>query len=697
MRVCVRTRTIRLSHFVVWFQWACVLAVSSGCLSALLQAAEIESKDMSVGDVQLVAAAATAVPAPYFPVEPAPFQFAAGSSGIANSQAQGFRLLPPPVPPKVNQPGNNSHDALLPEKVAQLPLEPLPTEIEAAVPEEPIRQDQPLLLGEQNDMYMSDTATSPLASPTQSPNDLRWWKDTVSSTLRPSATTRVITVESLLTAALFHSAQIRVLSDSPLIKETAITEAMAEFDWTAFMQTNWNDISEPVGSTLTTGGPPRFSNEQWDYDLGVRRTTRSGGQFQMSQKEGWEKSNSVFFIPNKQGTTRLTLSYTQPILRGAGKAYNSSLIVLAELDSGIAHDDFATELQGHLQEVVKAYWSLYLERAALLQRHRLYRNGLAILDEIRHRQQIDVVQNQVIRAEAAIAARKANLYRAATAVKNAEARIRALVNAPDLGRLDECELATADSPFLQPIQLCLPDTVETAMRHRPEVAAGLKQIQASSVRRDMTQRELLPALDLVMETYVAGLRGNSDIAGSFTDQFQDGAPSYTTGIKLEAPIFNRAAKARHQRRQLEVRQFQSQLQAILAALQLEVEIGVREVETSYRELEAKLESVRASGAELEYITQRWRLLPSDDRTASMILEDLLAAQERLTSEESGLLRAEVNYNLAIMDLKRITGTLLELEAVSVQRTEDGGVPLQSLSKPPLEWGPPETNSAPSQM
>lgn len=493
----------------------------------------------------------------------------------------------------------------------------------------------------------------------------------------------MITVESLLTAALYHSAQVRVLSDTPLIRETAITEADAEFDWTAFMESNWNDISEPVGSTLTTGGPPRFSNERWDYDLGARRTTRSGGKFQISQQEGKERSNSVFFIPNNQGTSRLTLSYTHPLLRGSGRAYNTSMVILAQLDAGVAQDDLAAELQDHLQEVVKGYWALYLERASLLQRHRLYREGEVILQEMRHREELDVVRNQIVRAQAAIASRKANLYRGATAVKNAEARIRALVNAPDLGTMDECELATMDTPQVELIPLQMAETIETAFRHRPEVAAGLKQIQAASIRRSMTKKELLPALDVVLETYVAGLRGNSDIAGSFTDQFQRGAPSYTTGLRMEAPISNRAARSRHVRREIETRQFENQLKTILAALQLEVEIAVREVETSHKEFLAKRESVVAATSELGYITERWKLLPSDERSASLVLEDVLAAQERLTAEEFGMLRSEVNYNLAVMELKRVTGTLLEMEGVAVSRSDACGIPSQELHKPLL--------------
>ena len=208
------------------------------------------------------------------------------------------------------------------------------------------------------------------------PDPLLWWNPQVTQPLRETADPRPVTVRSLLAAALQYSNRVRVLSDAPLIREAAIYEADAEFNWTAFLESNWNDIDEPVGSTLTTGGPSRFSNEVFDYQTGLRKCNQAGGQFQIDQSYGTEKSNSVFFVPNPQGTSRLTLSYSHPLLRGGGPIYNTSLVVLAQIESRIAKDDFAAELQNHLTEIVRGYWALYLERGALLQRQRLYDRGV---------------------------------------------------------------------------------------------------------------------------------------------------------------------------------------------------------------------------------------------------------------------------------------------------------------------------------
>ena len=114
-----------------------------------------------------------------------------------------------------------------------------------------------------------------------------------------------------------------------------------------------------------------------------------GGQFEASQRFGFEDNNSIYYkIPTylcPKGPPGSALSYTQPLLNGAGRAYNESVIVLAAIDAGVAADQFAAELQNHLLEVNKAYWTLYLERVTLLEKRHLLHEAEEILSELEAR------------------------------------------------------------------------------------------------------------------------------------------------------------------------------------------------------------------------------------------------------------------------------------------------------------------------
>ena len=153
-----------------------------------------------------------------------------------------------------------------------------------------------------------------------------------------------------------------------MIRQTSIVEAQAAFDPAAFLDSRWDDQNDPVGNTLTTGGAPRYLNNQYSGAAGMRQQTQTGGKVEVAERVGFQNTNSTFFVPNPQGTSKLVLNYTQPLMRGRGREYNQSLTVLASIDKYVAEEEFSRQLQSHLLEVSRSYWGLYLERALLAQK-----------------------------------------------------------------------------------------------------------------------------------------------------------------------------------------------------------------------------------------------------------------------------------------------------------------------------------------
>ncbi len=511
-----------------------------------------------------------------------------------------------------------------------------------------------------------------------------WWQDVLTAPMRPDSNTAAVGVETLLVRTLNHSAQVKVFSDLPLIRQTAITEACAAFDWNAFMNTRWDDTSDPVGNVLTTGGADRYQNNQWTGTAGLGRRNYYGGRVEIAQDLGHQNTNSTFFQPNNQGTSRLRLSYVQPLMQGRGRVYNQSLIVLAKIDTSIAKDEFSRQLQSHLLEVTRAYWAFYLERAALVQKRRLLERAESIQTSLQARSGVDIVGSQLTRVNAAVTNRRADLVRAEMAVRNAQDRIQALVNDPEFGMTYNLEMVPTDLPIRYSTNMEVGDVLSTAMQKRPEVEQAIKQIKAACVRLGMSKNELLPQFDFIAETYVAGLRGRSDIGRAWTDQFETGEPSYAVGFAYQMPIGNRIAKARLQRRQLEVRQLQNQFNATVETLLMETKVAIREVRTSEQEFQANYIAMQAAEARLDNIEQRWNHLPGQDGSIGLYLEDLLDAQSQLTAAEFEFTRALTTYNLSLMNLKRASGTLLEAEQVSEGCADICGLPTKILDKPVLD-------------
>ncbi len=511
-----------------------------------------------------------------------------------------------------------------------------------------------------------------------------WWDADVHESMQSQATSLSLTLEQTIWYALNNSAQIQVFSDLPLIREQAITEADAYFDWTEFFDTRWDSLNNPVGSTLTVGGgKTRYLNNQFSFSAGLRRKNEIGGKFEIAQQFGTQNTNSTFFVPKNQGTARLALSYTQPLLRGRGQEYNRSLFVLANIDAQAAQQEFYRELQGHLVEVTRGFWSVYLERATLIQKYRLYEASTKVLKELEARADIDANQGQILRTRAAVAGRKAELVRSRTAVKNAESRLRGLVNAVDLGDGQTTELIPSDIPLRQVVAVDVSTNMANALQVRPEINQAMKEMQAACVRLNMSKHEMLPTLNLIAETYVAGLRGNYNVPQAYGNQFSVGAPSYSLGLQYEVPIGRRLSQARLTRREIELRQVRNQFRSVTETIKVEVEVSTREVETAFKEMLAKQQQIAAATSDATSIANRWEMLPGADGSAAVVLDQLLRAQERQTAAENDYLTAELTYNLALTNLKKSTGELLRAENVTESRACECGIPRTILDKPLL--------------
>ncbi len=508
-----------------------------------------------------------------------------------------------------------------------------------------------------------------------------WWDLEVVTSTNENAIPIILDVETLVLRTLKNSKYLQGLADLPVIREKATMEAIAEFDTTTFMESRFRKRSEPVGNQLTVGptGTRRLREDDFSASAGLTRKTTSGANVSVAQQFGLFNNNSTFLDPKRQGNSRLTLNVTQPLLNGSGRAYNTNLIMLAQMDERLAWDEVSEQLQDYLVEVMEAYWQLYLERARLKQRQQSLSRAEHILAELEHRRDIDAVDSQIASARSAVQDRKTELIRSRTLVRNVESRLRALVNDPSLYG-PGYEFVPTEFPACDRFNISMGDAMTQALESRSEIDKSIQNVRAAGVRLKVAKSELMPVLDLVLDTYISGLRGENNIGGAFADQFSIGEPSYSAGFRYELPWGNRLAENRHDRRRVEMRQAISQFEFQIEELMSEVEIAVREVDTSYEEMLARHKAMSATRVDLEYFMKRWELLPGDDRSASFLLEDILSAQDRLAAAESNYAQSQISYTMSIVKAKRALGVLMKTERIEAVEQCETGLPRYIFEK-----------------
>ncbi len=497
-----------------------------------------------------------------------------------------------------------------------------------------------------------------------------WWQQRVAKPLNESVSAMNTDVMTLFLQALQHSSQIKVFSDLPLIRETSIQEADGAFDVNVFAEGALTDLDEPVGDDLKTGGPLRYEETSHELSYGVKKKFVTGTEVELKQTIGDLDTNSVYFNPEDQARSGTYLTISQPLLKRFGIGYNRSGLDLAAIDHSISREELRRNVESHLLEVSRAYWGLYLERALLAQKTKLAEKSAEILKRMEQRTGMDVEPSLLARARSMAGAHKLAAMQAEYALRNAQSRIRALVNDPALLAANGLEMVTVQRPTNQLMHMEFDDVLQTAISNRPEIAQAIHHIQAASIRLENTANELRPNLDLFFQTYVKGLEGDYKYGTSYDNQFSDGGPSYVAGLRFEYPLGNNSAEARNTRKKIEMRQYLHQLDTTVQNVLLEAQVSYRELIKNYRSMVQSYQIMHSDENEVQSLMDQIDLLLTNNEPYGDVLYRMLDADERLSRSEELYAQNELSYNYSSYNLYRAMGVLVQNNGIDYQQETD---------------------------
>ncbi len=502
----------------------------------------------------------------------------------------------------------------------------------------------------------------------------RWWSQRLSQPSGEPGTPIRISLAFLYDSALINSAQITVFGDLPAIRETLPREVAGRYVPRAYGEGRAENGNEPTRNLATTRGNDRLTPRERAVEFGLRQRTITGGEVTVGQRFNSLSTNSTDFAPGQQSRSRTFLTIVQPLLRDSGAAYTRSLHEVARLDVSVAQAEFRRQAESHLLDVARAYWGLHLARASNLQKERAARTIGGFVGQLEGRSELDADPLLLSRARSALLIREADLLRSRAAIRNAEARVRGLVNDPRFEAQGIGELLPNDPPLVAHESLPLQTVLERAVAFRPEVQQLFLLHRAAVLREGQGQIEALPRLDVIAE---AGIGGRTSGTSAFGSAFQDERRNSSNvsglfGLRLEIPLGTDNLRAQADRRRLETRQVESQGRATLATIIAEAEITLNEYNVAYREMAARAAVLRATSRDFGIERERWQNGVAGGRGegAANALERLLSAQERVTESEEQLTVAQVTFTLAFLALQRVQGTFTAMQSLEMQRIDD---------------------------
>jgi len=520
-----------------------------------------------------------------------------------------------------------------------LELSRTPSDVEAQLTEERIEQ--------------LDQRTGPTAyDESELPLDDDLIGSEASDTLR-------LSLEQAVRLAVEHNIDLRLARLTPGIAQTQVTQAEAAFDAVFFTDVSWGKLDTPRPGGTIGGLTGNQESEDFSLSTGIRKPLTSGGSVEVAMGVDRQAQDPTILATPSFYTNSVSVTVTQPLLRGFGSEVNRAQIELATSARRSQAQALRQALLDTVVNVEAAYWNLVFARQSVLIQARLLERTTSDRDRLQRRGGFDASPVEITEANSLVELRRADLIRSRAALRQASDTLKRLLNADDLSVAGETLILPTDRSLDEPIEYSLLDAVTSALRHRPEVDQALHAITDASIRQRVADNQRLPELNLAGTLRYNG--SNDEVDAAF-DQLEDANfIDYLLSAQFEMPIGNRAAEARYEQRQLERQQSVLNYQVVAKDVVLEVKNALRDLTTAYELIGATRAARRAAADQLRAIAEQEEAGVA--LTPDFLLDRKLATQARLADAETQEIQALTDYQTAIANLFRATGTLLERNGI----------------------------------
>lgn len=477
---------------------------------------------------------------------------------------------------------------------------------------------------------------------------------------------RPIRLVEVVQETLEKNLALRAARQNPYITAADIDSALAEFDPYGFATVSISRTNTPQAGFLSGGiggggggQVSRVENEYWGIGtqqggngLGVTRKLPIGTQVTLQTTYDRQDTNVAFFQPfDQEYRNKVSFDLVHPLMRGSGVVANLANVRIAYNNRRISELDLRQLTLDTLSLAHTLYWELVFNRISLAINQQSLGLAADLLRENRIRYKYgDLIAVDVLEAEAGVKIREGDLIQAENDFANSMDNIRELVALTRNDAQWTAPLVPVDPPLFVPIEVDEELSLDVALRSNP--AIQLAQMDLANAREsNVIASDLFqPRFDIFAGVNEQGL---GETWTETHEEFASGDyTSWNVGVEYEVPIYRRKEKADVLASNYRIAQAQFQLQNANQSVTYEHRRAVRNIETLRRQVEASVSSVRAERDRLE----KQRISHEQGITTS---HDLLEVQEDFAQAQATQVRSVVDYYLALIELERVRGTLLE--------------------------------------
>lgn len=401
-----------------------------------------------------------------------------------------------------------------------------------------------------------------------------------------------------------------------------------------------------------------------------------GGNFSISLTGYRNMTNARFQTINPRYGSTLNFSFSQPLLKDFGWGISRKDILVARNNRDISESDFKRTLLDTVYSVEQTYWQLVLSIESLKVRRQSLKLAEDLYEQNRKKVQIGTLApKEILTVQSDVASRKADILQAASQVKDYADSLRALINSLDPAAGGGEEIAPADLPPFEKVEIGVEEAFASALRNRPDLKSSTLGIRNKELDYTYARNQLLPQLNLSASYWSPGIGGdqilyldNNPLTGIIVGRTPGGADqalrdafrfkynNWSVSLSLDVPLNSVFSRALAAQAKASLDQETARLKNTEQQAYLEVRTAVRAVQTNFDRVDAyKAARVLAE----DKLAAEQAKLEAGLTTTFVVL----SYQRDVASAKLMELSALVDYTLSIARLEKAMGTSLDKKGI----------------------------------
>ena len=478
---------------------------------------------------------------------------------------------------------------------------------------------------------------------------------------------RRLTLEEAVRLAAENNLGIQIARFDPQLEDLNILGARASYAPTLTSSAQQNSNTSPPNSFLS-GAQGTLNTDQFSMTTEVQQTLPWGGG---SYAAGWDSarstSNNFFSNFNPQLRSSLSLTFTQPILRGFTIDSARQQVAVGQKNREIADVGLRETLTTTSRSVRNAYWDLAYQIASLQVAQQSLELAEESLRNTRARVEIGTTPPiDVVEADAEVWQRREAVIVAQAQIATAEDTLRALVYNPSMPDFWTIRIEPADLPPFAPVNVDLDGAIRNALDRRTDLQQAKKTMEANDINIRFLRNQSLPELSAQFDYGLSALGGvqfvrapgvglaPGEIIGEerrgfgsvLGDLLANDFPAWTLSLNLSYPLGRSPQQANLARTRLEQTRTETQLRNQELQVVTEVRQAARQVLTNQQRVQTTRSARELNERRLE---AEQRKFAAGTSTNFLVFQ----AQRDLAVARNNELRAILDHNQSLVDFETV--------------------------------------------